>query len=85
MTKQSIPDLIVKNANVITVDESMPSAEAFAVSNGKFVAIGSNSEIENLVSPNTKIYDAESPSRGLITLEHAILKIFPSVVFKKCL
>ena len=59
MTKQSIPDLIVKNANVITVDESIPSAEAFAVSNGKFVAIGSNSDIENLVSPNTKIYDAE--------------------------
>ena len=59
MTKQSIPDLIVKNANVITVDESIPSAEAFAVSNGKFVAIGSNSDIENLVSPKTKIYDAE--------------------------
>ena len=45
MSIQSIPDLIVKNANVITIDDTMPTAEAFAISNGKFVAIGSNNDI----------------------------------------
>ena len=59
MSIQSIPDLIVKNANVITIDDTMPTAEAFAISNGKFVAIGSNDDIQNLSSPNTKVYDAE--------------------------
>ncbi len=56
MTNQSIPDLIVKNANVITIDETLPRAEAFAISNGKFVAIGSNADIQNIASSNTKIY-----------------------------
>ena len=38
-------DLIVHNANVYTVDNQFSKAEAFAVKNGKFVAIGSNRDI----------------------------------------
>ena len=37
--------LIVTNANVYTVDDSFGNAEAFAVKDGKFVAVGSTSEI----------------------------------------
>ncbi|APY00921.1 amidohydrolase [Lacinutrix venerupis] len=46
-------DSIVVNANVYTVDSNFNKAEAFAISNGKFVAVGSASEIkENYTSDN---------------------------------
>ena len=38
-------DLIVHNANIYTVDNQSSKAEAFAVKDGKFVAIGSNKQI----------------------------------------
>ncbi len=34
-------DLVVFNAKVYTVDPHMPSAEAFAVNGGRFLAVGS--------------------------------------------
>ena len=40
-------DLIVFNANTYTVNEFFDVAEAFAVKDGKFVAIGTNDEIQN--------------------------------------
>ena len=43
--QQEKVDLIVTNANVYTVDGDFSNAEAFAVKDGKFVAIGSSSEI----------------------------------------
>ena len=51
------PDLIVVNADVHTVDSSYPSAGAFAISGGKFVAIGSTDEIRELARDNTEIID----------------------------
>ena len=51
------PDLIVVNADVHTVDSSYPSARAFAISGGKFVAIGSTDEIRELARDNTEIID----------------------------
>ncbi len=50
-------DLIVVNANIITVDKSHPYAEAFAIENGKFQAVGTNAEIRRLATPSTKIID----------------------------
>ncbi len=38
-------DAIYYNGKVVTVDESFSIAEAFAVKNGKFIAIGSSSEL----------------------------------------
>jgi len=43
-TKASV-DLIVHQANIYTVDKEFKQAEAFAVKDGKFVAVGSNKEI----------------------------------------
>ena len=60
MSIQSIPDLVVKNANIITVDSNIPKAEALAIKNGRFIAIGSNKDIDNITTPQTKIYDAEN-------------------------
>lgn len=55
-------DFIVVNANVITVDTRLPYAEAFAVENGRFSAVGSNADIRRLGTPQTKIVDARGKS-----------------------
>ena len=33
MSIHSIPDLVIKNANVITIDKNLPKAESFAIKN----------------------------------------------------
>ncbi len=53
------PDLIVINAKVYTMDARAPRAEAFAVSAGRFVAVGSTSDIKNLAGKNTQTFDAK--------------------------
>jgi len=52
-------DLILVNGRVLTMDDSLPRAEAFAVKNGRFVAVGSNGDVRNLASRDTAIVDAE--------------------------
>ena len=52
-------DLVVLNARVHTVDASLPRAEAFAVANGRFVAVGSSAEIRGLVGKGTQTIDAK--------------------------
>lgn len=39
-------DLVVLNANMYTLIEGMPKAEAFAVRDGRFIAVGSSEEIQ---------------------------------------
>jgi predicted amidohydrolase YtcJ len=51
--------LVVLNARVYTVDDSQPRAEAFAVKNGRFVAVGSTDDVRNLVGTGTQVIDAE--------------------------
>ena len=53
------PDLIVVNAKVYTMDPRAPRAEAFAVSAGRFVAVGSTSDIRNLAGKNSQTFDAK--------------------------
>src|SRR6202789_157516 len=50
-------DTIVINAKVITVDRDHPSAEAFAIDNGRFTAVGTNAEILKLKTVSTKVID----------------------------
>ncbi|WP_299112970.1 amidohydrolase [uncultured Winogradskyella sp.] len=40
-------DLIVTNANIYTVDKAFSKAEAFAIKDGKFVAVGTSEDIMN--------------------------------------
>src|SRR5262245_44741429 len=58
-TSGSEPDLIVVNGNVFTSHAAQPRAEAFAVKNGRFVAVGSNADVRNLATRRTEILDAE--------------------------
>ncbi len=53
------PDAIVVNAVVYTMDSRAPRAEAFAVTNGRFTAVGSTSDIKGLAGKNTQTFDAK--------------------------
>ena len=51
-------DLVVFNANVHTVDAGMPKAEAFAVSNGRLVAVGRSEQIRKAFGRGARLFDA---------------------------
>jgi predicted amidohydrolase YtcJ len=57
-TKQEKADLLIVNANIYTVDNSFAKAEAFAVKDGKIIAIGSTDEIKKKYT-TLKTVDAE--------------------------
>jgi len=52
------PDVIVVNAKVYTMDARAPRAEAFAVTTGRFTAVGSTADIKGLARKNTQTFDA---------------------------
>ena len=49
------PDKLIVNANILTVDSHNPRAEALAIKNGKFVAVGANKDMEHMAGPGTKV------------------------------
>ena len=51
-------DLIVSNARIYTVDDAQPTASAFAIKNGRFVAVGKADDILAMGGPNTLRLDA---------------------------
>ncbi len=51
-------DLIIVNGDVRTMDRKNPKAEALAVSDGKFTAVGSNAAIRRLADQSTRVVDA---------------------------
>jgi predicted amidohydrolase YtcJ len=51
-------DLVVRNARVHTVDDGRPAAQAFAVSGGRFVAVGSNDDATAFAGKRTQVIDA---------------------------
>ncbi len=53
------PDLVVINAKVYTMDPGAPRAEAFAVSDGRFIAVGSSGDVRNLAGKRTQTFDAK--------------------------
>jgi predicted amidohydrolase YtcJ len=53
------PDLVVFNARVTTVDPRQPRADAFAIKNGRFLAVGSNADVRNLIRKGTPTWDAK--------------------------
>ncbi|MFO7681377.1 MAG: amidohydrolase [Chloroflexota bacterium] len=50
-------DLIIHHAKIYTVDPQLPWAEAVAVHNGRFLAVGANDDILNLAGPQTRVID----------------------------
>jgi len=52
-------ELVVINARVYTMDPAAPRAEAFAVTGGRFAAVGSNDAIRRLIGKGTQTIDAK--------------------------
>lgn len=52
------PRLIIVNADVFTADPARPRAQAVAIEEGRFSAVGSNAEIRALAGPATRVIDA---------------------------
>jgi predicted amidohydrolase YtcJ len=51
-------DLVLVDGEVFTAREGAPPAEAFAVKDGKFIAVGSTVAIRGHIGPGTKVIDA---------------------------
>ncbi|RMF85667.1 MAG: amidohydrolase [Nitrospinota bacterium] len=54
-----MPDLILDNGNVYTLDTNLPHAEALAIRHGRILAVGSSSEIRSLATSQTTRIDLE--------------------------
>lgn len=52
-------DLVLFNGKIFTVDASQPWAQAVAIRDGKFVAVGKDEEIKKLVGKNTEVIDLQ--------------------------
>src|SRR5215467_14021621 len=57
-TQTKAPDLIIVNAKIYTVDSRFSTAEAVAITDGKFTAVGTTAQIRRLSGPSTRILDA---------------------------
>jgi len=51
-------DLILVNAKVTTLDRENPVADAVAIRDGKFLAVGTEGEVRATAAPNAKVIDA---------------------------
>ena len=58
-TTSADADLVVFNAKVYTVDPAAPRAEAFAIKDARFVAVGSTVDVKGLIGQRTQIFDAQ--------------------------
>ena len=50
-------DLVLQNANVITIDRQRPRARSIAVRDGTFAAIGNGDNLADLIGPDTEVMD----------------------------
>jgi len=55
--QQPVPDLILSNGKIITVDERFSIAQAVAIKGDRIVAVGSNQDMARLAGPNTRKID----------------------------
>lgn len=51
------PDLILHRGLITTLDESNPTAEAVAITGGRFTHVGADMEVWPLAGPNTQVID----------------------------
>ena len=50
-------DFIIRDAHIVTVDPKFSTAEAVAIQNGRFIAVGSDAEVLKTRGPNTRVID----------------------------
>ncbi|HEX4742910.1 MAG TPA: amidohydrolase [Caulobacteraceae bacterium] len=59
LAQSTAPELVVINARVWTVDDRLPRAQAFAVKDARFLAVGSNDDVRGLIGKGTEVFDAK--------------------------
>ncbi|TMC59223.1 MAG: amidohydrolase, partial [Chloroflexi bacterium] len=52
-------ELILYNANIMTMADAQPRAQAVAIAHGRFLAVGSDDEVRPLATAGTKVIDLE--------------------------
>ncbi len=52
-------DLVLLNGSIYTLEPNHPRASAFAVSNGRFMAVGDSADVKGLIGRETEVIDAE--------------------------
>lgn len=57
--ERAAADIVVRNAKVCTMDKTRPWASAFAVRDGRLVAIGSCQDVEPLLGTGTEVVDGD--------------------------
>ncbi len=50
-------DLVLRNGNVLTVDDHFSRSQAVAIRDGRIVAVGTNGEVDAMAGPDTKVLD----------------------------
>jgi predicted amidohydrolase YtcJ len=55
--EQEKPELILHNGNIWTVDAAQPRAQAVAIAHGRFLAVGSNSDVLNFAGAGVRKID----------------------------
>jgi len=55
--EQEKPEVILYNANILTMKGTEPHAQAVAIAGGRFLAVGSNSDVVNLAGPGVRKQD----------------------------
>jgi hypothetical protein len=57
--RRAEPELILHNANILTMDTRHPRVQAAAIARGRFLAVGSNDEVRALATGRTKEINLE--------------------------
>ncbi len=53
------PELVLYNANILTVDAQNPRAQAVAIAGGRFLVVGTNEEVRPLATARTRLVNLE--------------------------
>jgi predicted amidohydrolase YtcJ len=66
--KKQPADLVLTNGNIVTMDETVPAAEALAVTGGRIVAVGTAKKIKPYIGSSTHVIDLQGQTAipGLI-------------------
>ena len=57
--ERQTPELILYNGNIVTMDGGLPRAQAVAIVDGRFLAVGTNDEVRALATARSKSVDLE--------------------------
>lgn len=52
--------LVILNANLVTLNQKQPKAEAIAIQNGRIIAVGSNKDVRKHIVEKTSVIDAKN-------------------------